>query len=294
MRDRQVCLADEAAQHAGLAQPAQAGGGEGHSRRETSPALKRWPPRFRRPPAGRCRSRAFRGAAGDRLTAFRTARLGLSLHRQIPALEHQVAAQIDDRLAQDRGDRQRHERAQEAGQSPAQQQGEDHQQRVDPQRLAEQVRRDDVALELLQHGEGDDQPDGVQRVAAERRDDHGRERADGRADVRDQLGEAVERAEGERVRLAVREDPQRAEDPQHDPGARAHDQAEQQLAADVAEQRGLDARREVVLRRAVARRDHSAHDRADPVAVDQHVDGEHDHEDQREAAPRRASAARRG
>ena len=78
----------------------------------------------------------------------------------------------------------------EAGQLAAEQQREDHQQRVDAQRLAEHVRRHDVALELLQDREGDDQPHGVERVAAERGDHHRRERADRRADVRDQLGEA--------------------------------------------------------------------------------------------------------
>ena len=74
--------------------------------------------------------------------------------------------------------------------------------------------RDDVALDLLQRGERDRQPQRVERLAAEQRDQHRRERADRRADVGDQLGEAVEGAEEQRVRLAVGEDPERAEDPQ--------------------------------------------------------------------------------
>ena len=58
--------------------------------------------------------------------------------------------------------------------APAHQQREDHQDRVDPQRLAEDVGRHDVALELLQDRERDDQPDRVDRVVAERGDHHGR------------------------------------------------------------------------------------------------------------------------
>ena len=112
---------------------------------------------------------------------------------------------------------------------------------------------------------------------------HRRERADRRADVRDQLREAEPRAERDRVRLALGEDPERAEHVQHQPGARAHDQAEQELAAHVAEQRRLDAGREVVVRRPVAGRHDGARDRADPVAVDQHVDRQDDDQDQREA-----------
>ena len=87
----------------------------------------------------------------------------------------EVPAQVDDRLAHDRGDRERDERAHEARDLPAEQQREDHQDRVDPQRLAEDVRRHDVALELLQRGEGDDQPDRVDRVVAERGDHDRRE-----------------------------------------------------------------------------------------------------------------------
>src|SRR4029079_16469301 len=47
-------------------------------------------------------------------------------------------------------------------------------------------------------------------------------------DVRDQLGEAVEGAERERVRLAVGEDPERAQDVERHSRARAHDHREQQ------------------------------------------------------------------
>ena len=100
-------------------------------------------------------------------------------------------------------------------------------------------------------------PDRGQRVV-EQRDDDRRQRAEERPDERDELHEPEEGAEGERVGLALREDAEHAEDPQRQARARAHDQAEEQLAADVAGDRALHARREVVLARAVARR----HDRA--------------------------------
>ena len=65
--------------------------------------------------------------------------------------------------------------------------------------------------------------------------------------------------------------------------AGAHREAEQQLAAHVAADRVLDPGGEVVFGRAVARRHHAADERADPLAVEQHVDRQHDHEDQAEA-----------
>ena len=146
----------------------------------------------------------------------------------------------------------------------------------------EHVRRHDVALDLLQRGEGDQQPHRVERLAAEQRDQHRRGGADRRPDVGDQLGERVPGAEEQRVRLAVGEDPERPEDPQQDPRARAHDQREEQLAADVADHRALDARRVVVLRRPARARHDRAQVRADPLAVEQHVDADHDDQDQRQ------------
>jgi hypothetical protein len=190
-----------------------------------------------------------------------------------------VAAEVDHGLARDRGQRQGDEGADEAVDLAAEQQREDHQQRVDPQRLREHVRGDDVALDLLQRREGDRQPQRVERLAAEQRDEHRRPGADRRADVRDQLCEAVPGAEEQRVRLAVREDAERAEHPQHQPRARAHDQREQHLAADVAEDGALDPGRVVVAVDAV---DHRPHAGADPLAVEQHVDADHDDQDQRQ------------
>ena len=78
--------------------------------------------------------------------------------------------------------------------------------------------------------------------------------------------------------------PERAHDPERDAGARAHDHREQELPADVAEHGALHARRVVVLGRAVAARDDRAHRRADPLPVEQHVDREHDDQDQRDRA----------
>ena len=130
--------------------------------------------------------------------------------------------------------------------------------------------------------EHDRQPQRVERLVAEQRDHHGREGADRRPDVGDQLGEAVERAERERIGLALGEDPERAEDVEADARAGAHDQREQELAADVAEHRALHAGREVVLGRAVARRHDGAHTGADAFSVEQHVDAEDDDQDQRD------------
>ena len=84
--------------------------------------------------------------------------------------------------------------------------------------------------------------------------------------------------------MPVGEDPERAHDPERDARARAHDDREQELAPDVAEDGPLHACRVVVVRRAVARRHDPAHRRAYPLAVEQHVDGQHDDQDQRDRA----------
>ena len=87
---------------------------------------------------------------------------------------------------EDRRDRQRDERADEAVDLAAEQQREDHEQGVQPQRAAEDVRRDHVALELLQREEQQRHPDRRQRVLHERDDDR-RQRPDHRPDVRHEL-----------------------------------------------------------------------------------------------------------
>jgi hypothetical protein len=195
-----------------------------------------------------------------------------------------VLAEVHDALAHDGGQRQREECAREAIEPAPHQEREDDQQRIDPQRLREDGRRHDVALDLLQRGEHDGQPDRVERVVAEQRDQHRRRTPDRRADVRDQLGDAVERSEHERVRLPVREDPERAHDPERDARAGPHDQREEQLPPDVAEDRALDTCRVVVLGRAVPARHHGAHDRADALPVEQHVDRQDDDQDEGDRA----------
>jgi hypothetical protein len=143
--------------------------------------------------------------------------------------------------------------------------------------VAEDLRRDDVALELLQADEQEHHPEGAQRIL-EQRDRDGRDRAEDRADERDQLHHAEEDAERERVGPSVGEDADDAEYPERDAGGRTHDHAERELPADVARYRPLHARRVVVERRAVPGRQQPPHERADLARVDEQVDG--DHEDQ--------------
>ena len=97
------------------------------------------------------------------------------------------------------------------------------------------MRRHDVALELLQREEQQRDPDRGQRVLHERDEDR-RQRAEHRPDVRHELHER--RRTAPKARAYVRPSgkiPSDPEDPQRDAGARPHDQAEQQLAADVAD-----------------------------------------------------------
>ena len=74
--------------------------------------------------------------------------------------------------------------------------------------------------------------------------------------------------------------PSRPEDVQRQARGRAHDQAEQQLSADVARDGVLDQPGVVVLGRPVAGRHHAAHELADARAVEQHVDRQHEDQDQ--------------
>jgi len=61
-----------------------------------------------------------------------------------------MAAQVDRGLARHRGQRQRDQRAEHAVDLGAEKQGEDDQQRVDAQRAAEDLRRDDVVINLVE------------------------------------------------------------------------------------------------------------------------------------------------
>ena len=140
----------------------------------------------------------------------------------------------------------------------------------------------DMSLERLKGDEQEDDPHGADRVD-EQGDQHRGEGADDRPDVRNELHEAVEGAEEHGEVFTGREDAEQAEDVQRDGRAGAHDEAEQQLAAHVAEHRALDEQREVVLGRAVARRHDPLDELADLIAVDQQVDRQN--EDQDEVEP---------
>jgi hypothetical protein len=193
-----------------------------------------------------------------------------------------VAPQVVAGLARDRGERQRDERADDAVDLRSGEQREDHQQRVDAQRVAEDLRRDDMPLDLLQRDEQEPDPQRRERIG-EQRDQHRRQGAEERADERHELHHGEEQREGEGVGPAVGEDPQHAEDVEPDPRAGAHRDAEQQLPAHVARDGALDAGRVVVLGGAVPGRHHPPHDGPDALAVEQPVDGQHEDEDEREA-----------
>jgi len=158
-----------------------------------------------------------------------------------------VPAQVDHRLAPHGRERQRDERPDDPVDLGPQEQGEDDDERVEPQGVPEHLRGDDVALELLEREEQQPHPERGQRVS-EQRDEHGRQRAEHRAEVGHELHRPEERPEGEGVRAPVGEDPQQPEDPQRDPRRRAHDQREQELPPHVGEDGLLRAQGEVVLR----------------------------------------------
>ena len=136
-----------------------------------------------------------------------------------PRLEHQVAAQVDDRLAHDRGDRQREQRAEEA-------------RRPRPPTSSAKITSSGLIRSAwpkicgattwpsicwsATNSSAD--PERGQRIL-EQRHEHRRQRAEERADERDQLHQPEEDPERERVGLAVGEDPQHAEEPQRDAGA---------------------------------------------------------------------------
>ena len=94
----------------------------------------------------------------------------------------------------------------------AEQEREEDDERVEAQRAAEDLRRDDVPLELLQRQEAEPDPDRGQRVV-ERRDHDRRDRPEDGPDVGDELHEAEPRPERERVAAAVLEDPERRRRP---------------------------------------------------------------------------------
>src|SRR6202451_2655653 len=188
-----------------------------------------------------------------------------------------MTAEVDRRLAQDREDRQRYQRADQPVELQPEQQREDHEQRVDAQRVGEDLRGYDVPLDLLQADEQQDHPGGGDRVC-EQRDEHGGQRGEDRGGGGHERHQPVEDGEHDRVLAPVGEDPEHAEQVQREPGGGAHHEAEQQLPADVARDRVLDERRVVVGVRTVAGGHRAAHELADGLAVEQQVDREHEHE----------------
>ncbi len=114
----------------------------------------------------------------------------------------------------------------------------------------------------------------------EQSQDQRRDRSQDRPDVGDQLHHPIEDTERERVLAPVREDAEHAEQVQRDPGRGAHDHAEQELSADIARHGVLGQARIVVGRSAVAGGHRLAHQPADRLAVDEHVDRQHEHEHQ--------------
>jgi hypothetical protein len=134
-------------------------------------------------------------------------------------------------LTDDRGHRQGDQCAGDAVQMAAQQQREDHHERVDPQAVAEHLRCHHVALELLQYDEQQHQPQRGQRLALEQCHQYGGSRTQHGPEIGDQLHQRVEHAEEHRIGLAGWEDPERPEQPQRDPGGQTHDEAEGELAA---------------------------------------------------------------
>ena len=114
-----------------------------------------------------------------------------------------------------------------------------------------------------------------------------RYRPEDRADVGDQLHHAVEHRERHRVLLPVGEDPEHAEDVQRQARRGAHHEAEQQLPTHVAGDSVLGQRGVVVGGRAVAVGHRPAHEPPDALAVEQHVDGEHEDQHQVEDRARR-------
>ena len=135
-------------------------------------------------------------------------------------LEHDpLGEELPDRAAGGE-QRQRDEDARQPVDLTAGEQAEDHEQRMQPQRVAHHLRDDDVSLDLVDDEEEQRDPDRGDRVDGERVEDR-RDRTEPRAEVRDQLGHRDQSAEEDRVRVAAREPAEHAEQPQPDAGARA-------------------------------------------------------------------------
>ncbi len=108
--------------------------------------------------------------------------------------------------------RQREQRARQAVQLGARAEPEDHEQRVQAQRVAHHVRHDDVALDLVDAEEEQRNPERRDRMHDKRVEER-RDRAEPRPEVRDHLGDGGQRAEQQRVLLPVRQQARRRRAP---------------------------------------------------------------------------------
>ena len=110
--------------------------------------------------------------------------------------------------------------------------------------------------------------------------DERRNRSEPGAEVRDQLGDGNPGPEEQRVLLAARQPAEHAEEPEADAGARADDQRDQRLSADVAHQRVLHPNHEVLAAR--PRRKAAVESVLQPREVEQHVDRDDEDDDRAE------------
>ena len=108
----------------------------------------------------------------------------------------------------------------------ADEQAEDHEQRVQPQRAAHHVRHHDVALDLVDRRGRAASTQMIEGGCTTIGVDADRDRAEPRPEVRQHLGQRHPGAEDERVVLGVRQQAGDAEDVDAEPGARADDQAD--------------------------------------------------------------------
>ena len=146
-------------------------------------------------------------------------------------------------LAAHREQRQRQQRPEDAVQLGAGDEREDHEQRMRAERLAHHARHDHVALELVHREVEETDPE--RRVGrVDRREDDRGDRAEDRADVRDDLGRHRPQAEDQRVRAAAGPDARQREDLDADAGARADQQRDRRLPAHVPDQPLLHLRSE--------------------------------------------------
>ena len=105
-----------------------------------------------------------------------------------------------------------------------------------------------------------------------------RDRAEPRAEIRNDLGDGDDDTEEQRVLLCVRQQTERRQHPETEPGARADDQREQRLPSNVRRERVLHAAQQCVFAR--SRRIAPVDRAAETLHVEQHVDRDDDQQHQ--------------